>query len=78
MNKLLLIAAFFLGSQVFISCSKNEASKTKEELLTMGGWRLDSKQKGFLVRLLGQILHQPYQLVKKMILLRIQIHQAIQ
>ena len=44
MNKLLLIAAFFLGSQIFVSCSKNEASKTKEELLTMGGWRLDSKQ----------------------------------
>lgn len=47
MNKLFLIGSLLLGSQAFVSCSKNEATKTKEELLTMGGWRLDSEQTRF-------------------------------
>ena len=31
-------------NQAFISCTKNSTDKTKTELLTTGGWRLESKQ----------------------------------
>ncbi len=44
MKKVFFAAAILLCATVFISCSKNSNNKTKAELLTTGGWRLESKQ----------------------------------
>jgi hypothetical protein len=44
MKRIFLVATLFLCAQAFISCSKNSTDKSKTELLTAGGWKLETKQ----------------------------------
>jgi hypothetical protein len=44
MKKIFFVVALLVIIQVFVSCTKSGTDRSKTELLTTGGWRLESKQ----------------------------------